>query len=171
MPVLFESKYIRSRELFKEIFFYYNFRRFPRIVLLVIMGVLLAVNLFFAFILPSQDNDLNIAGCIVAVIFFLAYFVNYQLLIRLCLKREKEISSQSSVTYTSCVTEKSLIHSSSSGSRIEIDLSKIRKAFQTENYILLMSEARLMYSFNKNDFTVGNVEDFLQFLRSKGYKI
>lgn len=136
---------------------------------LIIMALLLIMNIC-SIVFDPGDNYINIIGIIVGIVFFVVYFLGYRGIVRLSVKRQKEISSQSPVTYTVSATESSLLHRSSAGSDIEVDFTKINKIFQTKNYIILLSDARLMYSFDKNHFTVGNPQDLLQFLRSKGFK-
>ncbi len=90
--------------------------------------------------------------------------------IRLSARRNNEISSVP-ISVITLVHENSLELAASNGSTINIELSKIRSAVQTKNYIVLRSDARLLYSFRKDGFTKGTKEDFLAFLKGKGIKV
>ena len=85
-------------------------------------------------------------------------------------KRDNEISSEP-IRVNTLVHEESLEITGSTGSTLNIELSKIKGVVQTKNYIILRSDARLLYSFHKDGFTKGTKEDFLAFLRSKSIKV
>ena len=75
------------------------------------------------------------------------------------------------ITYTVAASEDKIFHKSSLGTYQTIDLSVIKKAYKTKNYIVLQSQAKQLYVFKKDAFTIGEEHTFLTFLRGKGYKI
>ena len=169
MPVLFESSFNMDKSFYKEIYSYHHFKK-PSSMLSLICAVLLLIpGLYFAVKDQFQDAVLNIA-LIFYLFAFALYFAVYFMKINISLKRIAEVTNNAPAVCTASVTENS-INYNTPVSKMEINFSNIKKAFQTKNYIMLMSNSRLIYSFRKDNFTVGNCEDFLKFLRVKGYKI
>ena len=54
--------------------------------------------------------------------------------------------------------------------KMQISYDKIKKVIKTKHYYLLKSKAKLCWAFKKDGFTTGNPEEFLSFLRNKGFK-
>ena len=166
MDILFESKYTRSADFYKEIYFYRPFN----VLLLLFMGLLLAVNVFFS-MSDSWDMLSNIA-VFIGIAFFILYLFSYFIEKHIAKKRDIQNNSQSETKiYTLSVTEDKIIHNSPSGIEIEVRYAKIPKVLQSKHYLMFIAEDNMVYAMPKDKFTVGNYDDLLKFLQSKGYKI
>ena len=170
MDILFESKYTRSADFYREIYFYNYFKRPFNVLLLLFMGLLLAVNVFFS-MSDSWDMLSNIA-VFIGIAFFILYLFSYFIEKHIAKKRDIQNNSQSETKiYTLSVTEDKIIHNSPSGIEIEVRYAKIPKVLQSKHYLMFIAEDNMVYAMPKYKFTVGNYDDLLKFLQSKGYKI
>ncbi len=170
MPVLFESSYSMTKEFYQEIFSFYSLKRPSKIIQLIVIILVLILMLWLA-ILDSFKSPLFYSALAIWLLLLAMHFLTYRLQVNMILKRNAELSKNTPISCTVSATQNSLGYRTSIGTNVEIDFSAVKSAFQTKNYIVLVSANKLTYSFCKNHFTVGNYEDFLQFLRSKGYKI
>lgn len=161
MEILFENTYIRTEDFAKEIFRYFFFKRKPLIALGVLFLLTLILNAY------AGDWMIVIMLCVFFVLFFaLSYSRNVNLIIR----RDEEISPNP-ITVSTVVTDGYIQPSTSLGSVYKIYFRDIKQAAQTKNYILLTTKAVQMYAFRKDGFTKGTPEEFIAFLRTKGYKL
>lgn len=48
-----------------------------------------------------------------------------------------------------------------------MELSKIKKVFQTKNYYICISESKLAYALKKDSFTKGTAKEFEDFLKCR----
>ena len=170
MPTLFESSHSMTKEFYKEIFSFYCLKRPSKIIQLIIIILCVAFMLWLS-ILNSFQSPLSYSALAIWLLILVMHFLTYRLYVNLSLKRNAELSKNAPISCTVSATQNSLGYRTSVGTNVEIDFSDIKSVFQTKNYIVLVSSNKLMYSFRKDNFTVGNYEDLLKFLRSKGYKI
>lgn len=56
-------------------------------------------------------------------------------------------------------------------SKQTVNLSVMRQAYITKNYIVLISSARYMWILKRDGFTVGDPTGFVDLIRSKGIRI
>ena len=166
MEPLFENTHTQDKSFYKEIYGYFYLRRPVAIGFYVFSAVGFLIHLPLA--ISGRDQSIGFMALAIALplINLILYFRH----IRLSARRNNEISSEP-ISVSTFVHENSLELTASNGSTINIELSKIRSAVQTKNYIVLRSDARLLYSFHKDGFTKGTKEDFLAFLKGKGIKI
>lgn len=169
MPTLFESGFAMTKDFYQEIFSFYSLKRPTKIIRLVII-ILVALLMLWLTILDSFRNIHFDIALGIQILLLILYFTIYPIQVNVTLKRNAELSKNAPISCTISATENS-INYNTNVSKIEIEFSNIKKAFQTKNYIMLVSNANLIYSFRKDNFTVGSAEDFLKFLRSKGYKL
>lgn len=165
--ILFESTYSRNKYLFKEIYFYHYYKNGIFLILEIIMGISLLANIL-SLIFDSEPYYYTF-GYI--AFFLLIQFWGYHKAVKIGMARENEISSNGAVAYTVSIYEDKITQKTSLGSEYTIDFSNIRKAYKTSNYIVLQSAAKQLYILKKDSFTVGDSENFLDFLHEKGYKI
>lgn len=165
--ILFESTHVRNKEFYKEIYSYYHFKSKSAVILEVIVGMALLTSLLS--LVFDTSVDYTIYGCILFII--LVRLWSYRRTVKISMDREKEISSEGEITYTVAASEDKIFHKSSLGTYQTIDLSVIKKVYKTKNYIVLQSQAKQLYVFKKDAFTIGEEHTFLTFLRGKGYKI
>lgn len=168
MDILFENCYTRTKELAKEIYKYLCFKRPMYLILDIIIGLLFLANLI---IVIFEKTDIDVVAFVLPVLFFALHIYTYSSHVKAMIKRDNEINHDKPIFVETVVTENFIRNSASTGSVNEIEFSKIGRAVQTKNLILLRSKANLIYIFRKDTFTKGTHEDFIIFLRSKGIKI
>lgn len=166
MDILFENSYTRNKELLKEIYCYHYFKRKSMIVALVALFICFVTNVLLAFFGDAHNLEL----IILLPLFFAFHIYLYNFQIITTLKRDKEVQGKEIVVQT-IVTDDFIQNTSSTGAINKLEFNKIKKAVQTKNLILLMSDAKLFYIFRKDTFTKGNKDDFISFLKYKGIKI
>ena len=164
--ILFENSYTRNRELAKEMYGYIFFRRNYLFVAYIVLLISFIINL----ILLITTGITNWFVFIFVPFFLLLRLFTYLQSIKLMLKRDNEVCGGPFEVKT-IVTEEFIQYTSSSGSVNKLEYSKIKKCNQSKNLILLQSDAKLIYVFKKDGFSVGNCYEFLDFLRNKGIKV
>ena len=166
MNILFENSYIRNKDLAKEMYGYIFFRRNYLFVAYIVLLISFIINL----ILLITTGSTNWFVFIFVPFFLLLRLFTYLQSIKLMLKRDNEVCGGPFEVKT-IVTEEFIQYTSSSGSVNKLEYSKIKKCNQSKNLILLQSDAKLIYVFKKDGFSVGNCYEFLDFLRNKGIKV
>ena len=166
MEVLFENKYIRSKELNKEIYRYIYFFRKPLLVWDIVLLLLLILDVVMTVI----GRELNSSVLIVAPLFFIYQITGYFRTIKLSEKRDRELHREDEEICLS-VCDQCIWFEAPKGNNIKMEYSNVKEVIITKNLIMLSTEAKLLYIFRKDSFTIGTSEDFLIFLRRKGFYI
>ncbi len=166
MDILFENSYIRNKELAKELYGYIYFCRNYIFVAYIVLLISFIINL----ILLITTGSANWFVFIFVPVFLLLRLFTYLQAIKLMLKRDSEVCG-GLFEVKSIVTEDFIEYTSTTGGVNRLEYNKIKKCNQTKNLILLQSDAKLIYVFPKNGFSVGTPEGFLIFLRNKGIKV
>ncbi len=160
MEVLFENSHTRTKSTYRQVYFCAFFKSVPFVFCL---SALLLALIGGIWLLSPVLIFLAVVGiAMLTYRYFKAVKVGYA--------REAELSAGGPITYTVEVTEKSLFHRATTGSEIELDFSVISKVHKTRGYIILATEAKQFFIFDKNGFVKGTLDKFLAFLRQKGYK-
>lgn len=165
--VLFESTHVRNKSFFKEIYFDLYYKRGLHLVLIIVMGILLVTNL----ILVVLGDEKIFSNILFSTVFLLFHYLMYRRAVKTSMAREHEVSGNGTIFYTISIFEDKISHKSSLGSEYFVEFSKIKKTYETANYILLQSEARQLYVMDKNNFTIGECDECIKFLREKGYHL
>ena len=165
MEPLFENTYTAGKSFYQELYSYFHFRRPITVAAFIVCGICFASQLALAIF----DLEYNLSIMILMALFPLFKLFAYVNQVNSITKRNKEISTET-ISICSTVYEDHLEISASNGSTVNIELSKIRSAVHTKNYVVLRSDARLIYSFGKDGFTKGTKDEFIAFLKSKGIK-
>ena len=166
MNILFENNYTRTKELAKEIYQHFYFKRPLNIIFDVLFGLSFIANIV-SLILGQYSNN----GVLIFAPLFIAFqFYLYFKAVSVMIKRDNEVNSDNPIHVETIVTDEFIRNTASTGSVNEIPYSKIKKAIQTKNLILLWSKANLIYIFRKDSFTKGDTAEFIAFLRQKGFK-
>lgn len=166
METLFENRYVRNKQFFKEFYRYTNFGRKSLIIGHIIFLLCIIANsikLFF-----NRDSDVFV------MIFLISYFIvrifSYFVSIKYGLKRDLEIFGQEP-TLEFFVTDEHICIGSLESAAGKIEFSKIKYATKTKSYIILASESKLFYSLARNGFAKGSEQGFENFLLTKGIKV
>lgn len=166
MEILFKNGYIRNKELVKEIYRFYYFQR----KWLVVCYVLISLSFFANILIALFEQTVNWGVLIFVPLFFLFQLYCYFRQVNTMVKRDSEVHGKE-IAVETVVTNEYIQNIASTGAVNKLEYDKIRNVAQTKNLILLRSKANLIYIFSKDNFTKGNKEDFVRFLRSKGVKI
>lgn len=166
MEALFENKFTRNKAMLKEIYGYIYFRRkfsvicIALIILSAIFYTVLSVsNGTFEWLYPAF------------IVFFLLFRVFYYFRqINAVEKRDAEVYGKE-ISVEVSVTEEYIQNTASTGAVNKLEYGKVKRVYQTKNFILFHSKANLLYIFSKDGFTKGTKEEFIEFIKSKGIKI
>lgn len=166
MEILFENKYVKNREWAKDVFGYINFRR----PLIIVFDIYFFLCIVLGVVDIIADKNINVyLFMLPAVWVFLQVFI-YIKNVNITLKRDFEMHGKP-IEVTVIVTDENITTLQSTGSEVHLNYTDVKKAFQTKKYIYLQTKANLLCSFNKDGFSIGNEEDFSNFLKNKGIKI
>lgn len=166
METLFENTHIRNKELAKEMYGYYYFRR-PLLLICYLMIVLSLVGNIF---LAIYTDRYSLFIFLFAPIYLLLRYFGYRYQVNMMVKRQLEAYGKE-IVFTTTVTCEDIQLNVSTGEVTKLKYSNIKKGIQTTNLIILHTKANLGYIFSKNGFTKGTKDDFILFLREKGIKI
>lgn len=169
MNILFKNEFTRTPDAYRALNKYWFFKRpFPVVCFcyfaLYIFGLIwAAIN---ALIDPSTFLICFITVFALSVFYLFTYFRQ----IKMVVKRDIEMMGSAEYDVSLVIDEEKITYSSGNNSNT-IQLSSIKKAFRSEGYIFLMTEAKLTFILKEDSFTVGNLEGFLTFLSERKIKI
>ncbi len=166
MEPLFQNSYVRNRQMAKELYGFFYFKRIIYIVCDVFLGLYFIHNLFLSI---YYWEFLNL-GLILPPLAFAFQVFMYRVNINVLLKRDLELHGKEP-TLELTVTNESIQHAISGHSQFTLDFSNIKRAFCTKNYIFLHTKANLVCAFKKNGFSIGQEADFIEFLKDKGIRV
>lgn len=166
MEILFENSYVRDKQMLKEIYKYYFFKRKSMVVSYIILFLCFLVNLLMALF----DGIFNYFILVFIPLLLALRFFYYYRQVDIVLKRDAEMHDKE-ITIEVIATNEFIQNTASNGSVNKLEYNRIKSVTQTKNFILLLSKAKLIYIFKKDNFTKGTPEDFIVFLRNKGIKV
>ena len=166
MEALFENRYVRNKQFYKEFYRYTNFGRKFLIIGHIVFVLCFLLNLFRLF----YNGEENTFLLIFIPSYFLVRFYSYFASIKYGLKRDLEILGREP-TFEMYITDEHICIGPFESAAGKIELSKIKYATKTKNYIILASESKLFYSLSRYGFTKGTELEFINFLLSKGIKV
>lgn len=163
MDSIFENQYIRDRAVIKELYAHWFFKR----PLMIVLHAILVF--FFALSLVDYLWTATASAVLILVPFvFLMQFIGYYNSINVSVKRDEELYNGMLVQAHYTVTEDTVIARNAGKEPIELSLSKFKHVMVTKNLIVMMTEAKMVYTFRKDSFTKGSSEKFIGFLKQKG---
>ena len=166
MQTLFENKVTQNRDMAKEVYRYHCFRR-PFIVFL---NILIFIDFVFTLYCTITDKFRADIVLVLVPVYFLLEILMYFRLVNLMVKRSAEIHG-GPISAEMNVTDEYIEQTASTGGVAKLEYSNVKKVIQTKNYILLLSKARYYYIFSKTGFTSGTPDEFVAFLKNKGFKV
>ena len=139
-------------------------------IMVYVVLALYSISCILGFIidLDSAKETLPIFAMIIFFVVFI--FISYRSQVKAMVQRDKEMSHGEPLHCRISVSDDEMVLSTLE-SRSPISIGNLKSAFITENYIVVITKARLMFIFKKDSFTVGDTESFLAFLREKNIKI
>ena len=169
MEPLFENRYIQDETFVKEFYQYTFFRRPINIALYVIMGLCLLACAVLTFVFGLQYLREMWEFFFFVLLFLGLEFFSYFRQVNTAQKQRKEIHPEP-VEAVLTVTQDTITISAENDPPRSVGLDKIKRVFQTKNYVFLRSEAKLCYGFRKDAFTKGSTVEMMLFLKEKGIK-
>lgn len=163
MDSLFENKYIRSKELVKEVTRSLILKSPAFIVLYVIMSLCLIINIWSSAITGEYDITIPVYVIVFAICLAVIYMSNSSRII----KADNELNGGQPMEISSVVTEDGIKCTCSNGSVNDIAFASIKKVRSTKNIVFIVTKAKLSYIFPKDSFTKGTADEFEAFLKSK----
>lgn len=158
MEPLFINRYVRDETVFRELHFYYRYRR----PLMLIIHILLAVDFLYSviatvFFFPLWEP------IVIVLLGEILIYVMYRIQLSSAVKRDREtFGGQPEVTVE--VTETGIRGSANGQFSAEVPFDQFRRATETKHLIVLTSKARLLYIFHKDSFQQGTVAELRRFL-------
>ncbi len=173
MEILFENQYVRTKEFFKTFYTYLYFKR-PRAIVFhvyIVMSVLLILSYLLFSERMRSEYEFGIYLSLMPIL-YIVYVCRYYRVRKLSYLRDLEIDNGEPVEASISVTANGIdcIHAKSE-TATHVDLAKIKKIYNTKHYIYIMTGTKLIYPLKKDGFTKGTTEEFLAFLRGKGFKV
>ena len=162
MEILFENRFVRTKEILREFYRYAYFKNPTILIADIALLALLAVSLLL------WGTHLPLAVVIVVPVVAAAQYWTYTRAVNAVMKRDDELTAGGKLEVTAAATEEKLVNTDSTGASMELPYDKVKKIAQTKSLILLRSQANFWYILPKNTFTKGTAEEFLAFLKSKG---
>lgn len=165
MEVLFKNRYTQTEAWIKESVLLAIIKNPVCIVLVVIS----AINLVFA---VYELLCYQFVNSFLLAVFFLSASIpicSYFSVVRLQKRRIEEVYGKNSQVLTE-VTDAGLDRRINDSSQ-HLDFSSLKRVYKSPNYIYLRSKARILYTFRRNGFLMGDEEAFLHFLTEKGIKV
>jgi len=170
--ILFINQYLRTKEMFKEIF-QYSFTKSPRMIFIFIVVLVVIISSIFLIYSPGrfQFNYLAVIYlCIVAIFIFTLIFRYFQS-INLSYKRDLEISNGVPAEIRMSLTDNTMeSYNVFSESKFNISYKSVKKVIIIKNYYLLLTEAKHYIVIKKDGFIKGAPEEFLAFIQTKVVK-
>lgn len=166
MEPLFENRYIRDRSLMKD-FYRRSMLMSPAAIILYLACLYCLWNTIEILYLA----DFFYPGYLLLAVFVLGLvWFGYRRNVNLTLKRDLELNNGQPIAQHIVVTEQGFTAHGINGSQ-EVTFNTIKKVRKTRKLILLITNARLVWVFPKASFTRGTPDEFLAFLKTKGFKV
>ncbi|MBQ7293340.1 MAG: hypothetical protein IJW79_06340 [Clostridia bacterium] len=169
METKIEAAYVRDEKFAKEYFSYHSYKRPLGIIITVICILLIVSGIINVF---AYKDYLAITAIVLGIYLFVLRVVRVKKSIKISLERDKESNHGNFVSVQNFVTENSIIvKSSTNESGTEFEMSCIKKAYRSKNYIYLITKAKWAIVFDINKFSKGTPDELVEFVRQKGIKI
>lgn len=166
MNILFQNRYTRTEEWIKECNRYALFRNPLMMVVHVLSALMIGNGLYELFFL----RVIGVPAFVAPVLFYTVIILLYFRMNALTKKRNQELYGGHFEVVTD-VTEDGIKQTLSNGAVFFISYASIKRCAQTQHFILLISDAKMMYALRKGCFTIGFEDEFLTFLQKKGVPV
>ncbi len=166
---LFINYYMRDEEAAKELTKHtFDTAQKPLIILMVLF------SLFLAFVTVSSGEDLfstyawlvcAAVTAVLAISFIKSSKTQHKIFLQRDIENYGEMPSIQSTVYDEYIEMFDRVATR------RYELSHIVSAFETKNYIVLMTKGNQAFMFKKDGFVLGTADGFLDFLKSKNITI
>ena len=169
METKIEAGYVRDEKFAKEFFTYHFYQRPAGIIVTIICILAIVVGVISIIAIQQYLSIISVA---LGIFVFILRAIRVKTSIKISLDRDKESNHGNALLVQNIVTENSIIVKSSiNESGTEIEMSCIKKAYRSKNYIYLITKAKLAIVFDVNNFSKGTPEDLIEFMSQKGIKV
>ena len=165
MEILFENKYERNLEWAKQTYRCIYLRR----QFIIFCCIYLFAALLWGLYELIFNGYINILIIVIPILFAVVFW-RYKSSVKITLQRDIETFGKP-VEVTVNVTNEAIMQINSLGGNYCLKFHNIKKAVRTKKYVYIITNAKLIYTFKNDGFTVGDKDHFLDFLRMKGIKV
>ena len=164
--IRFVNEYIRDKQTGKEIYAYWCFKR-PAVIF-----VYCAIAFYFASLIYYLSLGLwpEIWMIILAVVFLAIQPIQYFMMVDRFNKQEQMLLHGKPLEVYVAFTE-SKVFLNRTETEHYIDVSYLKGAFETKNYIVPITKNNMLLILRKDGFTLGNADMFRDFLWDRGIKV
>lgn len=168
MEPLFENTHVRDKKAVKALFRYYCMGRPVPVFIYCMAGVLLALWIFLLTI-----GERLILPPIIIVFCLLVPHLTYLTSVRATLGRMREVGGGDTVTTHISVTDADVAVRTEreADGETRVEFANLAYAKVTDTYIFLVTKSRLIFTLERDGFTLGNDAACIAFLRGKGIRV
>ena len=166
--VLFEGQITFSKANLKESIRAWFFN--SKLWLLLFVPIPLIICGIFALI-HNGDGAFLAIGIIFAAVMPLTLIIRYNLNTKLTYNRFREQNSGQEITHIVRFFDSNItLTNPLTNNTLNYNYSTVKKIIESKNLIMLLTEAKAYIALEKTKFTIGNQNDLILFIRSKGIK-
>lgn len=169
MTPLFVNSYSETVEDLKEQYFFSYIKNYKPYLVYAVFSIIyvLGVKWFFPYI---SNIFLFVAPFVFFMLFLAIHYIKYRINLKRAIAAFTETINMKPTNYVKAIYDDKIDLFKNGILQTTIEFSRIKIARQSKSYIILCT-TKVGYLLRKDSFTVGTVEQFCEFLRSKGYKI
>ena len=173
--VRFENVCVRTERTYRELYQYVLFKAPRQIVATVIMAVLtcVVIGVIVVGIVGGKSVPILLWGLLAILLMYVPFFklMPYRSYVRFAVARDAELLGGQEARLRLCATDSQIDIFAPSDEYTLVKYSTLKLAKQTRGYLLLIAYDNVIYTVDRNGFTVGTYEAFCDFLREKGIQI
>lgn len=163
MEVLFENHYTRTPEILRELYQHLYFKRPVSIAIYVAFALAIIAAVIF--------GGIFVNSLIYFVIILVMQFFLYRKAVKMSIKRDESKFDTAQLYVQTRMSEEELHCRYGESTTRTVSVADIKGGWQTKNLIVLRTNIKLVIIIHKRNFTVGDCEGFVEFLRGKGIKV
>ena len=166
MEPLFKISYVRDKKWLKFLYKIMLFRR----PIMIIFNVLILLYFVFGIAFSVVNHYVEFVFLGIPLLWFIYIYFVYNRSVNIALKRDLEIHGKPIET-SMFITDENIRYVQSTGAEFFTNYSDIKKVIRTNQYVVFYTKTKLYCAFKDDDFSVGNIEEFLLYLKNKGIKV
>ena len=172
METLFENKYTNDKETIKEYLIYSFWKRPSAIVsnILLVCMFMFFLSFYLSWNASTDNKYFSLFFMLWILIVWTVVLVRFLMSLRLAIRRNLEMNEGKPPVFNYLIFEDKIdLCFGTSESKSSIVFALIKKVAVTKNLILLITKAKLLVILRKDSFTKGTYDEWLRFLREKGF--
>lgn len=171
--ILFENRYEMNADYYREIYTYEFFGSAKFMIINLIAAAYLIYNVLATIFVSVEQLVFCFLGVAVWALFIMLMVSRYKRMVRLAIDRGEEASEgdETRVLYVLRGDKLVLSGLNSEGKMKKPIRPRVTRVKSIENYFLIHTKSRLIYTFRKDGFTKGSAESFASYLRTRGYRV